>query len=304
MMNCPVFFCYGCLWQPHNLHYDTMVENEGTNSTKRSRDESSTARQGKRSKLNTAAPFSAERTTVHMGEKFPMKRDTEHLAHGAKNEAITTELFQDRNPGILTVGCDVMAQVLAFLEPPEVLSVLTSPLSRNWQNAYCHQPEMWRTLCIAEPFKAQVEDDNGQSKSCFYKVKDTGEVWPCEKFRMLYTSFVRCVKYLKHVQPNAINGDVSASSTLGRSREAKRNNSGTNAVAMMTRTGTCSRANGLRTKRQRISRKTSGQARMRCASSIITRRLLLPTSDGETSHTNLPWSCVAQTQILPLGLPK
>ena len=24
MMNCPVFFCYGCLWQPHNLHYVTL----------------------------------------------------------------------------------------------------------------------------------------------------------------------------------------------------------------------------------------------------------------------------------------
>lgn len=62
-------------------------------------------------------------------------------------------------PAIMTLGSDLMAHVLTFLEPPDILEVLTMPLSKEWQSAFAGQQELWRILCLLEPFKAKVEED-------------------------------------------------------------------------------------------------------------------------------------------------
>ena len=86
---------------------------------------------------------------------------------------------------VVSVGVDIMAHVLSFLEPPEVLSVLAMPLSRSWSTNFSESPELWRVLCRAEPFKATLVD---------HEASDLGEegrsVEVGFRHRRLYSSFV------------------------------------------------------------------------------------------------------------------
>ena len=132
-------------------------------------------------------------------------------------------------PPIMTVGCDIMAHVLTFLEPPEILEKLTMPLSKSWQQSFTSQPELWRVLCLVEPFKASVyfkskkdtngndDDDDGNTSSSssgssdsfcsLQRVVDKNqEKAKLDRFRSMYTSFVRCMKYLSQIRDDARNG--------------------------------------------------------------------------------------------------
>ena len=60
---------------------------------------------------------------------------------------------------LTSVGSNVMAHILTFLEPTEILDVLTTPLCKDWRDTFCKSHELWRVLCMAEPFKAQVLQD-------------------------------------------------------------------------------------------------------------------------------------------------
>lgn len=116
----------------------------------------------------------------------------------------------ERKPPIMSVGCDVIAHILTFLEPPHILDVLTAPLSKDWLTAFTRQSELWRVLCLLEPFKARVEDDSDESSD------DSISSFPFDiesqlrqtfgKFRLLYTSFVRCMRYLARIKEDASNG--------------------------------------------------------------------------------------------------
>ena len=127
-------------------------------------------------------------------------------------------------PPILTVGCDVMAHVLTFLEPPDILDVLTVPLCKDWLNNFTRQPELWRVLCLLEPFKAQVEpeEEGRASSSCSSSgniknsSSDDDSSYPADvevelrrtfgRSRLLYTSFVRCLRYLSRIKEDAVSG--------------------------------------------------------------------------------------------------
>jgi hypothetical protein len=125
-------------------------------------------------------------------------------------------------PPILAVSSDIMAHVLTFLQPPEILEVLTMPLSKSWRQSFTRQPELWRILCLVEPFKANVEqnissseedsssnDDTASSSEdsfCSIKGSSKDEKNSLDKFRGLYTSFVRCMKYLFQIRDDAVSG--------------------------------------------------------------------------------------------------
>lgn len=107
---------------------------------------------------------------------------------------------------ILRLGSDVMAHVLTFLHPPDILDVLTMPLSKEWRQTFTLQPELWRVLCLVEPFKARMqdspEDDSDTSdESCQQVNKGL-----LDRYRLLYSSFVRCMKYLSQIRDDALNG--------------------------------------------------------------------------------------------------
>lgn len=116
---------------------------------------------------------------------------------------------------ILSVGSDIMAHVLTFLQPPKILEVLTMPLSKEWRQTFTLQPELWRVLCLVEPFKAEIDDDDmadmddSSSTDSFCSLnedKQDANTRLLGKYRLLYTSFVRCMKYLSQIREDALNG--------------------------------------------------------------------------------------------------
>ena len=116
-------------------------------------------------------------------------------------------------PPILTIGSDIMAHVLTFLEPPSILDVLTMPLSKEWRRNFTCQPELWRVLCLVEPFKARIEDDgdgdsssSSDSFSSLHEENDNNVKKLLGRYRLLYSSFVRCMRYLSQIKDDAING--------------------------------------------------------------------------------------------------
>lgn len=136
----------------------------------------------------------------------------------------------DGKPPILSVGCDVMAHILTFLEPPDILQVLTMPLSKDWLRTFTRQGELWRVLCLLEPFKAPVEhDDNTSDESS--DDDSYGSILSTEaelqktfgKFRLLYTSFVRCMHYLSRIQEDALHGRQPSVIDYGACQAARQN---------------------------------------------------------------------------------
>jgi hypothetical protein len=115
---------------------------------------------------------------------------------------------------IMTLDCDVLANVLTFLAPPEVLDVLTMPLSKGWLSQYTSQPELWRVLCHLEPFKAQVDDEGDDSSGISNSSStdddsiflDSLSTKRSAKFRLLYASYVRCMRCLARIKKDALSG--------------------------------------------------------------------------------------------------
>jgi hypothetical protein len=123
--------------------------------------------------------------------------------------AIESESLLSGKPPVMALGCDVMAHVLTFLEPPETMDVLTMPLSKDWLNSFTRQPELWRVLCLLEPFQAKVgEDDDSSDDDSSDDDSDFSEELrqTFGKSRMLYTSFIRCIRYLDRIKDDALHG--------------------------------------------------------------------------------------------------
>ena len=127
-----------------------------------------------------------------------------------------------QHPSIMNIGSDIMAHVLTFLTPPTILEVLTMPLSKEWRQTFTSQTELWRVLCLVEPFKAETlvydednpdtkanMDDDTQSSNSFCSLTrgmgTTGDT-AVDRYRLLYTSFVRCMKYVSQIRDDALNG--------------------------------------------------------------------------------------------------
>jgi hypothetical protein len=111
------------------------------------------------------------------------------------------------------MGTDIMANVLTFLEPPEILQVLTIPLSKDWRQTFTSQQELWRVLCLVDPFKAHIDNDD-----CSSSDESMASFPPSNKFgrcRLLYTTFVRCMLYLSRIKDDAINGRPPSSIDYG-----------------------------------------------------------------------------------------
>lgn len=106
---------------------------------------------------------------------------------------------------IFSLGCDMIAHCVTFLEPLEVHALLTMPLSKQWRNEFTASFNLWRVLCLMEPFKAKYGPDDVDSTD------ESASSFPSQKhvfgkYRLLYTSFIRCLRYLNQIKDDAIHG--------------------------------------------------------------------------------------------------
>lgn len=168
-----------------------------------------------RRKSDVTWNVSPSKTTHHKSPELPAQRQQVCLRSLPSVEAATAV-----KPPILLVGSDIMAHVLTFLEPPEIHDVLSMPLSKEWRNTFSMSEELWRVLCLLEPFKAKVDDGDNMSDDSFDSdMEDSSSAF--NRHRMMYSSFVRCMKYLARIKDDAVHGrppSVRFSSGAGAAR--------------------------------------------------------------------------------------
>jgi len=146
----------------------------------------------------------------------------------AQANKIVTEpgLLLEGTTPILGLGCDIMAHILTFLQPPDALEVLTMPLSKDWLSTFTRQPELWRVLCLLHPFKADVaEEDDVSSNDSLDSFPDLEQelLQTLGKSRLLYTSFVRCIRYLARIEDDALHGRSPTNIDFGTTIAASHN---------------------------------------------------------------------------------
>jgi hypothetical protein len=223
-------------------------------------------------------------------------------------------------PAILCLSSDLMAQCLSYLNPPEVHEILAMPLSKEWRSAFTMPPDLWRVLCLTEPFNARFDDEDSDSEDCSFPAIPEQEVRHLlGKYRLLYTSFVRCMKYLDKIKDDARHGRPPSLVEYGRS-------SNPSSVSVRTNENLktfLARARGMIVKNKKkqkaceddssmeshigvtddnssveslppafaAKKKKKGKSKPTYGHSQLTQRLLGPSKTGQAGNVNLPWSC-------------
>ena len=229
-------------------------------------------------------------------------------------------------PALLSVGCDVIAHVLTFLEPPEILDVLTMPLSKDWLRTFTRQSELWRVLCLVEPFKAHVEDEDSDSdaSSSFTTDYEAESKRTFGKFRLLYSSFVQCMRYLDRIKDDTAHGRVpQAATAIPRASNNAKTARDPNLQAFLVRArnigiegaagpqpgamagvarainiaddGSSSSCSDKKRKRKGSDKLSSKKPRY--GHSKLTSRLLGPSAAGDPGDMALPWSCAVYSIV-------
>jgi len=237
---------------------------------------------------------------------------------------------------IYSLGQDVMAQVMAFLEPPEVHSFLTTPFSKTWLITYTLPQELWKILCTSKPFYAKLDENvcgDSDASNCSFPICSDLELRHLfGRYRLLYTSFVRCMKYLNRLQDDALNGrtpsvytnskqndiypydkNTSLKAYFAKARRLVRSNrpnggSRSSSDAMLSITSE-SGSLGSKEKVKRRNAASAGagavtsansgsqQGNLRLGNSMLTDRLWRPTQAGYVDNVNLPWSCAIYSVV-------
>ncbi|KAL7468397.1 hypothetical protein ACHAXS_008637 [Conticribra weissflogii] len=233
---------------------------------------------------------------------------------------------------IYSLGTDVMAQIMSFLEPPEVHAFLTTPFSKSWLETYTNPQELWKILCSSKPFYAKLdESDYGSSDastSSYPLCNDLERHHLVGQFRLLFTSFVKCMKYLERIKDDALNGRTPSAYSNGNQNEIypfnrngslkayfkrarkierrhRRGGAASSNSSSSSSSGNTSPAEGVSNAvetlevQNRPGEATNNSTFQRqqnpsgpvIGHSMLTQRLLMPTRAGEVDNVNLPWSC-------------
>ncbi|KAL7513305.1 hypothetical protein ACHAXN_010387 [Cyclotella atomus] len=241
--------------------------------------------------------------------------------------------FQDTL--IYSLGPDVMALVVSFLEVPESHTFLTSPLSKTWLETYTVPQELWKILCTSKPFYANLEenpDGSSDISTCSFPLCNDLEIRHLfGRYRLLYSSFVRCVKYLDRLRDDAINGRTpsgynnseqdlhpynrngSLKAYFARARRlVRRSRRNAGSASSSSVSGSLSTHSGEEVKMNEkmpaaeAAAASSGSdnsngshqnLQPRLGRSMLTERLLRPTRTGEVNNVNLPWSCAIYSVV-------
>jgi len=130
------------------------------------------------------------------------------------------------NTPIYFVGPDIMANILLYLDPPEVRNIISIPLSTQWQAIYTYPQDIWKILCLSKPFYAKFDDTANEKSSnsieTFPLYNDLGMRHKFGIYRFLYTSFVNCVLYLEKLKLDFKNGAPSLVSNSGNTPDSSR----------------------------------------------------------------------------------
>lgn len=132
---------------------------------------------------------------IHKGN---IQRLTTEMGESSK----TTCIYTGESP-ILGLTSDIMAEILVFLHPSEVLDIVSYPLCKQWTQSYTNDHDLWKVLCSREPFKVDHGDCqvNGKQELQHYSIKVKGDrILVVSRHRLLYISFVRCVNYLRSLK--------------------------------------------------------------------------------------------------------
>jgi len=116
---------------------------------------------------------------------------------------------------IYDVGVDVMANILTYLLPTEVYSVLSMPLSKTFKTTFADPQDLWKVLCVSAPFFAKIDknaDDSDDSNRSYpiCKSKSVEAKHLVGRYRLLYSSFIQCARYLDRIKDDAKNGRTPA----------------------------------------------------------------------------------------------
>ncbi|KAL7541390.1 hypothetical protein ACHAXR_010883, partial [Thalassiosira sp. AJA248-18] len=274
--------------------------------------------------LSTAEDAAFASTIVKQGVQFREGKSTGD--HPMKQDAS----FQDAS--IYSLGQDVMAQVMAFLEPPEIHSFLTTPFSQTWLVTYTAPQELWKILCTSKPFYAKLDDPSSDDASnCSFPICNDLEMRHLfGRYRLLYTSFVRCMKYLNRLQDDALNGrtpsvysnsnqndiypyskNTSLKAYFAKARRLVRSNrrnggsrsSSDAALSITSESGSHGSGEKALGKFAAAGTSTLANAQknnpssQRFGRSMLTDRLLRPTQAGDVDNVNLPWSCAIYSVV-------
>jgi len=248
------------------------------------------------------------------------------LTDGKHIQARLKDDDEDKEASIFSLGQDIMAQVVSYLDPPEAHSFLTTPLSKAWLVTYTAPQELWKILCTSKPFYAKLDDEDGSSdSSCSFPICNDLQMRQLfGKYRLLYTSFVRCMKYLNRLQDDAINGrtpsvyttsnradiypfnkNSSLKSYFAKARRVARSNkpngggsrSSSDAALSITSPDSGSTAGKGTEKAASTNGSKKQKSTRRLGRSMLTDRLLRPTQGGDVGNVNLPWSCAIYSVV-------
>ena len=211
------------------------------------------ARYQSAAQASTAPTQNQHQTNLLYGSRLPLQLSSplnQLRAYSSPEEvaasSIPATVLIDGKPPLLAMGSDVTAHVLSFLDPPEILRVLTAPICKEWRQAVTSHQDIWKVLCLMEPFKANVagagdarrghqdDDDDDDDDDSFCSILDTeNDVMDIfGKYRIMYTSFVRCFKYLTRIKedaesgrpPSAITAPGGTKATTGSTQDTSPNN--------------------------------------------------------------------------------
>ena len=108
---------------------------------------------------------------------------------------------------IYDVGVDIMANILTHLEPTEVYTILSTPISKTWRATFTTPDDLWKVLCLSGPFYAKLDtakDDSSDDSLPICKNTEVRHLFGCH--RLLYSSFHRCNRYLDKIKEDSIRG--------------------------------------------------------------------------------------------------
>lgn len=249
------------------------------------------------------------------------------------NRPIKDVSFQDTL--IYSLGPDVMALVVSFLPVTESHTLLTSPLSKTWLETYTVPQELWKILCTSKPFYAKLEENpegSSNASACSFPLCNDLEVRHLfGRYRLLYSSFVRCVKYLDRLKDDAINGRTPsvysesqqdpypttqngslkayfarARRLVKRTRRNARSPSSSSVSDSLTPDSGEEQKQSENKPQAEATASSSGSENSsssrqdlqpRFGRSMLTERLLRPTRTGDVDNVNLPWSCAIYSVV-------